>query len=226
MTCLSMRSAAVIALVWMVLPVQAEAQGAAAPRKPMDLSLGVVFIAPASLGSVEANLLDGSGNPFLLFRADNDTGPGLGFEATIGSPVGKRFDIEFTGAWTRFDVRSTVSDDFEDVPDVTLEDTLTRFSVEGAVLWRFAEGARAGWFLRGGAGWMRELSSDSALAEDGVVANAGIGVKYWMRTNAAGEGRLGLRAEFRVLARTGGIEIDERSVSVWPAASGALVVRF
>ncbi len=131
-----------------------------------------------------------------------------------------------TAAWTRFEVRTAVSDDFEDVPDVTVSDTLTRFSVGGAVLWRFVDRPRVSWFARGGGAWMRELSSDASLVEDGLLIEAGVGVKYWMSTNPAGEGRFGLRAEFRALNRRRGIEIDDGSFRIWPLVTASAVVRF
>jgi len=197
-----------------------------APRTPWELAIGAQVILPASLGSTDANLLDPTGAPLRLFRTSTDTGLGLGLEANVGAAVSKRFDVEFSGAWTRFDVRTEITDDFEDVPGTTATETLTRFSAGGAVLWRFAQGERAAWFLRGGVGWMRELSSDAALAEDGLLLDAGVGVKYWFSTNAAGEGRFGLRAEFRVLNRRQGIEIDDGSTRLWPVVVGTAVLKF
>jgi hypothetical protein len=215
-------------LVVLAMPAQswAQTQAPQPPRTPWELAVGGVMITPLSLGTVDANLQDGSGNPVTLFRARNDAGLGFGLEANIGAPVSPRVDVEFSGGWSRFDVRSAISDDFEDVPDVTLTETLTRFSVEGAVLYRFAGSGRTAWFVRGGGGWLRELSSDAALASDGLLVNAGVGVKYWARTNAAGQGRFGIRAEFRVLTRTGGIDIDDRSFRMWPVAAGSVVFKF
>lgn len=220
--------AAAAVLIVLAVPARSWAQDEAPqpPRIPWELAVGAIVIAPASLGTIDASLLDANGNPVSLFRSRNDTRVGLGLEASLGAPVSPRVDVEFSGGWTRFDVRASIEDDFEDVPDVTLTETLTRFSVEGAVLYRFAGGPRAAWFVRGGAGWLRELSSDAAMADDGLLVNGGVGVKYWMRTNAAGEGRFGIRAEVRVLTRKGGIDIDDRSFRMWPVVAGAAVFKF
>jgi len=197
-----------------------------APHKSWELAVGGLAILPTSLGAMDANLLDPTGAPFRLFRTSTDTSLGLGLEVNVGTAVSRRLDVEFSGAWTRFDVRTKISDDVEDVPGLTATETLTRFSAGGAVLWRFAQGARAAGFLRGGVGWMRELSSDAALAEDGLLLDAGVGVKYWLSTNAAGDGRFGLRAEFRVLNRRQGIDIDDGSTRLWPVVVGTAVLKF
>jgi hypothetical protein len=210
--------------LWAQPATQAEAP--AKPSRTWELAAGVLVVVPTSLGSANANLLDPQGGTLPLFRTSTDAGMGLGFEANVGTAVAKHVDVELSGAWTRFDVRTTVSDDFEDIPGITVSDRLTRFSVEGAVLWRFVEKTRVSWFVRGGAGWMRELSSDASLVEDGLVLNAGVGMKYWLSANPAGQGTFGLRAEFRVLNRRRGIEIDDGSFRLWPVVAGSAVVRF
>jgi hypothetical protein len=221
---------AAVVLLAMAAATPSQAQtapdAAKGPRRAWDVAVGVQMITPASLGTLDADLTDPAGAPVRLFRTTTDTGLALGLEANIGTSVSRRFDVEFSGAWTRFDVRSRISDDFEDVPAITVSETLTRFSAGGAVLWRFVDRPRTAWFVRGGVGWMRELSSDASLVEDGLLVDAGVGVKYWLSTNAAGDGRFGLRAEFRVLNRRQGIEIDDGSTRLWPVVAGTAVFRF
>ena len=196
------------------------------PSRQWEFAGGVSWVAPQSLGTTDADLLAPDGSPFPLFRARNEAGAGLGFEAHLGTSVARRLDVEFSGAWTRFDARSLITDDADDVPEVTLSERLTRFSVEGSVVWRFAERNRVVWFLRGGAGWMREIASDRALSEDGWLVNGGLGVKYWPGANPAGQGAFGLRGEFRVLTRKDGIAIDDGGFRIWPVVAGSAVVRF
>ncbi len=219
--------AGIFALAMAGAAASASAQTAqATPARQWEFAGGVSFVAPATLGTTSAELLRPDGSSLTLFRARNETGAGRGLEAHIGTAVARRFDVEMSGIWMRFDARAVISGDAESVPGVTLTETLTRFSIEGAAVWKLVDGVRVQWFVRGGAGWMRELSSDMALASDGVVVNAGGGMKYWPGATRPGQGRFGLRAEVRLLGRRGGIAIDDGSFRLWPVVAGSALVRF
>lgn len=195
-------------------------------RQPMELAGGIVWAAPRSLGTVHADLLDSDGMPVTLFRAENETGPALGLEVILSQAVARRIDVEFAGSWARFDARTSISGDFEDVPDVTVSETLTRYALEGAVVWRFAERGRVAWFLRGSGGWMREVAGDMSLAENGLLYSGGVGLKYWMSRRPTGQDQFGIRAEFRMMGRRDGIALDDESFRLWPLATASAVVKF
>ncbi len=118
-------------------------------------------------------------SPLLVFNSDISMGPGPGAEVHFGRSVGSRLALEVTGTWTFTTIRAEVSTDFDNAPDATLTEDLSRFSVEGSALWRLAGGAKRALYLRGGAGWMRELTGGATLAETGVIGNVGASVKYW-----------------------------------------------
>lgn len=198
----------------------------AQPRRPMEIGGGLVWIAPRSLGSIDASLLDADGDPVTLFSADVETAAGLGLEVILSQEVASRLDVEVLGGWTRFDVRTVVTDDLEDVPEIALTETLTRYSIEGGVLWRFAGTGRTAWFVRGSGGWMRETASDMSLAENGWVATGAVGFKYWMSRRPTGQDRVGIRAEMRLLYRRDGIALDDGDFRIWPAGAASAVVRF
>jgi hypothetical protein len=216
-------AACLMALVLGVVPAGAQPP---AQRRALELAGGIVWIAPRALGSVDAELLDQDGTPVTLFRADVEAAAALGLEVILSQAVARAVDVEIIGGWTRFDAETVITDDFEDVPDVTLTETLTRYSIEGGVLWRFAERGRLSWFLRGSGGWMRETVSDMSLAENGWVAGGGIGLKYWMSRRPTGQDQFGLRAEMRVLYRRDGIALDDGAFRIWPAAAASAVVKF
>ncbi|HUF47545.1 MAG TPA: hypothetical protein VMM93_06975 [Vicinamibacterales bacterium] len=211
-------------LATLVTAVPAEAQQST--RRPLELSGGIVWTAPRALGSVDANLLDADGTPVPFFRADIEAGAGLGLEVIVSQAVARRIDVELSGGWTRFDVRTVIRGDIEDVPDVTVSEALSRYSVEGGVAWRFAEQGRLAWFLRGSAGWMREVVGDMSLAENGLVFGGGLGFKYWMARRATGQDQFGIRVEMRVLNRRDGIPLDDGGFRLWPAAAASAVVKF
>jgi hypothetical protein len=194
---------------------------------PIEVSVQAAWVGPASFGSVNENLTRPAGSPYPVFQTDNSLGSGIGVEANFGYPLGARLQAELTGAWSRASLRSEITGDVEDADDITITETLNRFSIEGGVLWTLRTRERSSIFIRGSGGWMRELAGSGALAEDGFVANAGAGMKYWWGTATPGQAkRIGLRVEGRLSIRSGGITLGERSVRVAPVASGGLIFRF
>lgn len=200
---------------------------AASVSRPIELAVQGSWVGPASFGSANQNYLRPDGSLYPVFQAESSLGSGFGVEANIGYPLGARFQAEFTGGWSRSSLRTEITGDVENADDVTLTETLMRFSLEGAGVWTVRTRERSSIFLRGGAGWMRELAGSGALTEDGLVANAGVGMKYWWGTSTPGrQKRIGLRVEGRLSIRSGGITLGERSVRVAPIASGGLIFRF
>jgi len=208
---------------------QAWAQTPPAPSndRPIEVAVQGSWVGPASFGSANQNYTRPAGSPYPVFEAESSLGSGFGVEANIGYPLAARLQAELTGGWSRSSLQTKIDDDVEDADDVTLTETLMRFSVEGAALWTFLTRDRSTVFLRGGGGWMRELAGSGALVEDGFVANAGVGMKYWWGTATPGQAkRIGLRVEGRLSIRSGGITLGEKSVRVAPIASGGLIFRF
>lgn len=190
-----------------------------------ELAVGLVWSTPVSLGQVSADLTAPGGAPFVLFEADSDIGPGLGFEVSFLERLTERIDLEVSGAWTKADVRTRISADFEEIDDIELVNRLTRFTMEGGVLWRVAERDQAVWFVRGSGGWLRELDEESALAENGFVINAGGGVRYWFQTGTTTGARMGVRVEGRLTMRKTGSSFGDE-LRVGPALTAAAVFRF
>jgi hypothetical protein len=180
-----------------------------------------------SIGSRDASHARPGGGPLLIFTSDLSLGAGPGIEAHFGRPIGPRLAVEATGAWSFTTIRTKVSGDIEGAPDATVSDDLTRFSIEGSALWRLAGGARRALYLRGGAGWMRELAAGSTLGGNGVIGNVGAAVKYWWgAASSVPRRRLGLRLDGRAVLRSGGVDLGSASVKVAPAASADLMIGF
>ena len=127
---------------------------------------------------------------------------------------------EVSGTWGQADLRSQISGDFEGAAPITATNRLTVFTVEGSGIWYFRGRGRLEPFVRAGAGWMRQLTADEALAGDGTIANAGAGVKYWYFERDRGRlKRLGLRFEARAVGRFGGLELGTKDRLISPAVS-------
>ena len=172
--------AALTAIVVSGGAAQAQTQAPKQKRPPRakTLSFGGVWIAPLSLGTATAGLERPDGSQLVVFQAENDLGPGLGVETGLAIELRRNFLVEISGGWVHTELRTRVSDDVESAPDLTLTETLTRFSVEASGLWQFRTRGATVYFVRGGAGWMRELTGGASLVEDGVVANGGLGLRH------------------------------------------------
>ena len=216
-----MRRAHLVVGVGMCLTVigsaaPAAAQTVAQPRVPREreATIGAVVAGPASLGSTSATFIRPDGTPLELFRVKNRFDFRYGVEAILSYQLARRFWLEGAGSWTRGDVESRVESDFEDATLLTAAVSLSRFTVEGGGLVALNDPGAATWFLRGTAGWMRELGGDNVVAENGIIGSAGFGVKYWWRDPATGSRKIGLRLEARANARTGGIALGEDKLRV------------
>jgi hypothetical protein len=74
---------------------------------------------------------------------------------------------------------------------------------------------------------MRELTGSSSLALDGLMVNAGIGVKHLVRDKPRGGfRRVGFRAEFRLNIRSTSLTPLAPAKRIAPAAAGGLVIGF
>jgi hypothetical protein len=217
--------------VMLVLTTSSAASAQAAkqqrPRKGKTFSVGGVWIAPVSFGTATAGLERPDGSTLVVFRADNDLSLGLGVEASLGFELRRHLWAEGTGGWIFSDLRTRVSNDVESAQDQTVTESLSRFTVEGGVLWFFREKGRTSYFVRGSAGWMRELTGSSSLALDGVVGSGGVGVQHWWRDNPKGSfRRVGFSADVRLNFRSESLSPMESKARVAPAASGKLVIGF
>lgn len=193
----------------------------------IDYTFGMQFDGPTSFGGADANLLRPDGTPLSVFSTSNSLGPGLGLEAHLSYGVTRKLFAEASGAWGRLQLRSKTSGDIENAEALTLTDQMSRFSVEGSGLWTLWSKARTALFVRGGAGWMRELAGENTLMEDGVIGNVGAGIKYWWKNGSPhGVSRFGLRAEGRAVIRSGGITLGAQKTRVTPAAAAGVFFGF
>jgi len=203
----------------------AAAQTASAPAKhPIELSAGGLLFGQTSFGTRDAEFLGSDGRPLTIFRAESALRPGFGVEAHLGFGLTNSVWAEASGTWARADFRTRVSDDIENVAATVLKEPMSRFSVEGSVLWLFAQHGKTAWFARGGAGWMRELTGQNSLLEDGLVGSIGGGVKYLWKDPARTRFRpVGFRIEGRVSWRARGLSIGPDRLRLTPGAAGSVI---
>jgi hypothetical protein len=200
----------------------------AAVRPPrIEIGLGATFVGKTDFGSSSANLIKPDGSNLVLFQTSNELATGVGLELNLGYAVTRRLTAEASAAWVKADLRSSVSGDFENASPLTTTETLSRVTVEGAASWTLLERGRTMVFARGSVGWMRELVGTGVLYEDGLVATAGGGVKYWWRDRSRGRlRRAGLRVDARVASLAAAITLGNPSRHYVPMVAGGIIFGF
>ena len=197
------------------------------PKRAKEFLIGGLFSGPTSVGSADANLLDGAGNPAVKLFSTTNRLIGFGLEANMTAQLRKAWWVEIAGGFTRLSLKSKIQDDFENAGDTTTSMMMSRFLVEGAVLRYFHDKGKSAWFVRFGAGWMREAAGGATLTGDGLIGGGGLGFRRWWRTNGKGAvKRVGLRLEGRGEIRSGGISLGEKNIRFGPSGAGHLVFGF
>lgn len=202
---------AVVCLL-LLLPGLAEAQ-----TKRIEIAFGAALDGSASAGSTRTELLDSGGNPVTLFDASHRRSAGIGIDVGVAYRLRPRVVLELSGAWTRPDLKTTITNDFEEVAPTTVSLGIHRFSTAGAVVRDFGRRGALEPYLRAGAGWFRELTADRALVDDGVQGHVGGGVKYWL-------GNMALRADVRLVFGHGGLTFGDTATRWSPAATVSLII--
>lgn len=219
------RSALVLCALALAAPAAAQTQSTARAEK-FEVDIGAAFVGSGAFGSANASLTSPSGS-LTLFSTANGLSASVGPEAHIVFGLNRRLQAELTGTWSRAELRSTISGDFEGAEAVTSTLGISIYTVETSVVWYPRRHRKLDPFVRGGAGWLREVTSDGTLSANGVIATGGAGVKYWLREdNRRTLKRFGLRAEFRVLSRSDGLSLDLAKRLIAPAFGVSAILGF
>jgi hypothetical protein len=156
-----------------------------------------------------------TGSPVTLFDSDVAILPGPGAEVRLGWRVFRRVYAEATGGVGVNSVEARIRGDIEDAPALTVSSTLTQITVEGGALVDVATVTLAAGhlvpFVSGGAGYLRQVHEDRVLIETGRTFYVGGGVK-WRTATSRPRGlrqRLVLRADARLVSRSGGVGVDD-----------------
>jgi hypothetical protein len=245
-----------VAAVWLAWTGQARAQGtapqppqggaprpAAASRDParagaFELSTSVLWLAPSSLGSTDANLTANNtrGSSYRLFSASADFASAVGFEGRAGYHLSRMFAIEGGVTYSRPGVYVTIANDAEGAAGLTMNgETESQFFLDASFVVypaRSAAGRRLRPFLEFGAGYLRELhgqadaTSGYYVKQSGQVYHLGGGVRYVLRTPRTGFVKAySLRVDTRYYLRNGGFSFDGSNAKTF-TVGGGLVLGF
>jgi hypothetical protein len=212
------------AVCCLLLPASVLAQ----PRQPRyEISGGALFLSGQDLSAQDATLTRNQigGERFTLFQSDTRVDAAPGLEGRIGWHLTRSIAVEGGVLWARPRLTARLASDVENIPDVTLEEDLSLYVIDGALAIHFPDaafgGTRAVPFVRAGVGYVRQLHEDNVLVETGQAYHAGGGVSFWFGTRA----RTGLRVDARLIVLDGGIDLG-RGTRTIGAGGAALVVRF
>lgn len=213
-------------------PAPAAAQVWAGPRSPhagsVEVSAGVVFTGAMDLGVRDAeetrNISTGSG-PFALFSSASKVAAAPAGVFRVGVYLSPAVAVEGGVQYGRATLSTALFGDAEQAPDLSAEEIITRYLIEGTLVVHLNQLSFAGGkgvpFVAGGGGSLRELHAGNALIETGREYHAGGGVKIWFGARR----KAGLRADVGVSARRGGIDFTTTR-RMLPAGALSLVYRF
>jgi hypothetical protein len=205
------RSAAgVVLLGFAVLAAPAEAQAPrppAVPRVPgpprFDLTVGGGLLGGLSLGQSDANLRANAttAQNFALFSTDTQLRPAPAASLRVGAILTSRFAVEGQMLLARATLRTTVSDDSESAPDVTISETLTEMFFAGGVRVRLDDlrpPNRLRPFVSAAVGVVRR-ADDQSVSEQNLFMSVGGGVLYAIGGRPGVAPRQGVRADVQAL---------------------------
>ena len=188
-----------------------------------EISIGGVFSGPSSMGSANADLLNGNGQPVPQFSTHNSMSAGFGPELLLGFRAKPALWLEVGGSLTWPSLRTTIEGDIEGAEPDPLTSRVTRWSVEGALVWWIKDKDKTTWFIRAGGGVAGEVSQDESSSATAALGTGGVGVRHWFRESKGGLRKMGLRAEFRGVVQSGGLSFNDRTIRFTPTGTVHLV---
>jgi hypothetical protein len=201
------------------------------PVHRFEASIGGMWLTGAALGAGDAELRRNSlpADEFALFSADTRMEASPGFDARVAFWLTRSLALEAGAVVLRPMVQTSVSGDIEEVDDLTLEEQVDQYFIEGSavlLLERFRIGERTIPFVSGGAGYLRQLHEGQTLVESGQVYHVGGGIRHWLRLRDTGFLRAaGLRADARAYFLVNGFSIEDRA-RPHGAVSGSVFLTF
>jgi hypothetical protein len=206
----------------------AQAPASTTPAHPLEFDIMGALVGPTSFGSRPITLATPNGSALHVAETTSSLTTGTGIEAHLGRTLSSTVSFEAIGSWTHRQYQTSVSGDIEQAPSVDATIGASRFVIEGAGVYTLHHTPSTAVFALGGLGWVREVASGNALAQNGALVDLGGGVKYWLGGAAAASRhtRYGVRAEAHVLVHRAGIALDDKSSRVAPAISAGFIIRF
>lgn len=213
----------VIATLSAAAPALGQTTSSTGPRTLLDV--GAVFVGGASAGTSSANYTAPDGSQVPLFSLDKSIGPAIGVNSHLTIRISSRVALEVNALWARPELRTKLSGDSDGADNATATQSVDRFVVGGGASLRLAQVGRWHTFARGSFGWLRELSDDQSLYQDGWNAQVGGGANFQWKEKRGHFRPYGIRTEVWLDVRHGGIAFSDKPRLLSPAFSAALIFK-
>ncbi len=197
----------------LVLALVGAASVAAQMRDPrVQLSIGTIWSGGSGLGSAAATETRNQtgGDRYTLFNTTSTIEMARGLEACLTYWLTRALGLEAGASWSTARLVTRVSGDVEGATGVNADADVTQYVIDGSVVVRLNRftmmRGRVVPFVRGGAGYLRQLYEGNVLVETGTVYHAGGGVVVWLQPpRDRWLKRIGARADARWTVHDGGI---------------------
>lgn len=187
--------------------------------------VGAVLVGGTGAGTSSATYTAPDGSPITQFSFEKSIGPAVGVNGHLQVSIKPRVALEMTARWARAEFRTTLSGDTDGASNVTATQSVDRFVVGGGAVVRLKQVGRWHTFARGSFGWLRELSDDQSLYQDGWVGELGAGANFQWKEKRGRVRPYGIRADVWLDVRHGGLSFSEKSRLWSPACSIAMIFK-
>jgi hypothetical protein len=212
-------------------PAAAQIRGLDVPAGRIEVGGGGGWLGGAGLGPQDANLRAASvtPTPFRLFSTDSHLAAAPTFHVEAGFALNPRFGVEGRFTLSHPELRTSVGDDVESAPPITVAERIDQYSVDASLVVMIRElamGRRTVPFVSAGAGYLRQLHAGQTVVEQGHVFHAGGGVKHFflVRRQARINGA-GVRGDAHLYLMSGAIAVED-DPRPHGAISGSVFVTF
>lgn len=191
----------------------------------MLFDAGVVFVGGANAGKTTATYMAPDGSLVPQFSLEKSIGPAAGANGHLAIRITPRVSFEVTARWVHADLRTKLSGDTDGADNATATQAIDRFVVGGGAAVRLKRVGRWQTFARGSVGWLRELSDDLSLYEDGWAGEAGVGANLQWKDRRGHLRPYGIRTDVWLDVRHGGLSFAEKPRLLAPAFSVAMIFK-
>jgi hypothetical protein len=208
---------AAIAALLLLGATSAFAQEAPSLREHcVTIDAGAIVLGGYDIGTSSAklrgNAMGPAPAPFTLLTAHSAVTRTTAPELRVGVSLTRRIAIEFGATVGYPHVGVGISADAESVVQELPGEALEQYLFDGGLNWQLpvSLGRRLAPFASAGAGYLRQLHEDRTFVETGRIYYAGAGARYWLRGGHGQAWPAGLRGEFRLNMRRGGIDFEDK----------------
>lgn len=193
------------------------------PRILFDV--GAVFLGTAGAGKTTETYTAPDGSSVPQFTLDKSVGPAVGVNGNVSIRISSRLALEATARWARPQFRTKLAGDTDGADNTTATQSVDQFVVGAGAKVSLEQFGHWHTFARGTFGWLRELSDDLSLYQDGWTAELGGGATFQWNEKKGHFRPYGIRTDVWLDLRHGGLSFAEKSRLMAPAFAAAMIFK-